>query len=60
MDSIIRLKGIAEQLDVSLMTVNRIRKTDTTFPKPIRLGARTIGFRVADLNEWLTAREVQS
>jgi predicted DNA-binding transcriptional regulator AlpA len=34
----------------------RMRK-DPTFPKPLRLGPQSIGYRKADLDKWLAERE---
>jgi prophage regulatory protein len=28
-----------------------------TFPKPVRLGRRAVGWRASDVNAWLAARE---
>lgn len=30
---------------------------DGTFPKPVRLGPRAVGWRVTDLRAWLKSRE---
>lgn len=31
-----------------------------SFPKPIRLGKRAVGWRESQINEWLTEREAAS
>lgn len=40
--------------------LDRARKEDPSFPKAIRLGPHAIGFRKADLDAWLTTRELVS
>lgn len=30
---------------------------DGTFPRPIRLGARAVGWRKSDIEKWLSERE---
>ena len=31
--------------------------SEGTFPSPVRLGARAVGWRLADITEWLSAPE---
>ena len=30
---------------------------DGTFPRPIRLGSRSVGWRLSDIDEWIAAPE---
>jgi prophage regulatory protein len=30
---------------------------DPTFPKPIKLGTRAVGFRLSELQQWVESRE---
>ena len=46
--------------DCSTMTIWRLRQTDPSFPKAIRLGAGSSGriyFRLADFRRWIAERE---
>jgi prophage regulatory protein len=56
---ILRKAAVAERLDVSIGTVDNIRKRDASFPKPVKLGSRSIGWRSNDLDGWIAAREAQ-
>lgn len=55
-NKIIRPIELAEQLNISKSTLWRWR-SDPNFPKPILLGARSVGFFVSDVDEWLLARK---
>ncbi|MCR9088668.1 MAG: AlpA family phage regulatory protein [Rhodobacteraceae bacterium] len=33
---------------------------DSTFPKPVRLGKRAVGWRESEINAWIEARESAS
>ena len=55
-NKIIRPIELAEQLNISKSTLWRWR-SDPHFPKPILLGARSVGFFVSDVDAWLLARK---
>jgi len=55
-NKIIRPKELREQLHISKSTLWRWR-SDPSFPKPILLGARSVGFFVSDVDAWLLARK---
>jgi prophage regulatory protein len=42
--------------------LHKVHETDSTFPRKIRISARCVGWRKADLDRWLEqkAMEVQS
>ncbi|MCF2917460.1 AlpA family phage regulatory protein [Pseudoalteromonas sp. Cn5-37] len=55
-NEIIRPKQLTEQLNISKSTLWRWRE-DPDFPRAISLGARSIGFLVKEIDEWLIARQ---
>ena len=54
-DRIIRPAELVEFLGVSKPTIHRWRKAGT-FPEPIRMGPRSIGWLRTTIQEWLDAR----
>lgn len=58
MDSerIVRMEELLRRLQVSRATIYRWLD-EQRFPRPIRLGERTIGWKESSLAEWLAARE---
>jgi prophage regulatory protein len=54
-DRIIRLPALKERVPVATSTIyDWIAKGE--FPRPISLGARAVGWRESDIDEWLTER----
>lgn len=53
---VLSMKEVVERLGMSRSTVNRMVE-EGTFPRPMKLGARKIGWRAATISEWLEGRE---
>lgn len=52
---ILRLPQVIERTGLSRTTIyNRI--ADATFPKPIKLGERAVGWVDTEIDEWIQAR----
>ena len=56
---IIRRQSLAKQLGISLPTLWRMEKAGLLPPK-IRIGLRSVGWRVDDIEKMLDQREVRS
>ena len=54
---ILRLKEAAYYLGVSTVTLWRLGENDPRFPAKIRMSARCVGYRKADLDAWLAGQE---
>lgn len=50
--TILRLKDVADMLKLSKATILRKAK-EGTFPTPIKIGARAIGFFGEEIDEWV-------
>ena len=58
LDRIIRHSPLAKRLGVDPTTLYRWYTADPPrFPKPIKLGPNSIGWRESDVQEWLETRE---
>lgn len=57
---ILPMKEILKILGISKSTLYRLLNDDPTFPKPIRLGARRVGFRDTDLKDWVDSQNPDS
>jgi prophage regulatory protein len=53
--SILRLPAVKQRTGLSRSTIY-LRVNDGTFPKPIHLGERAIGWVETDIEQWLEAR----
>lgn len=61
---IIRRKQLESRLGLSRSTIygkltpnpNRPNEYDPTFPKPIQIGSRAVGWLESEINDWLTAQ----
>jgi prophage regulatory protein len=53
--SILRLPAVKQRTGLSRSTIY-LRVNDGTFPKPIQLGERAIGWVEEDIQQWLEAR----
>ena len=53
---ILRRKEVLRLLGVSSTTLWRWTRRDDSFPRPIRLGPNSVGFRESDLQRWLDER----
>ena len=49
---ILRLPGVARLTGMSKGTIHR-RYREGTFPRPLKLGVQSIGWRRKDIDEWL-------
>jgi prophage regulatory protein len=53
--SILRRKQVEKRTGLSRSTIY-LRIQEGTFPKPVSLGARTVGWIENEIQEWLAAR----
>lgn len=54
-NKIIRLNELSETLGLNKKTI-RMMSEQGTFPAPIKLGKRAIGWKLSDINKWLETR----
>ena len=54
-ERILRLPTVLAEIDISAATLWRWVK-DKSFPQPISLGGRSIGWLQTEINEWIKAR----
>lgn len=52
---ILRMPQVIEKTGLARATVYKLVKGGS-FPKPLKLGARAVGWRVADVQRWLESR----
>jgi len=57
--SILRLPIVKARTGLSRSTIYQ-RAADGTFPKPVNLGARAVGWLEAEIDAWLTAQVERS
>jgi prophage regulatory protein len=57
--SILRLPIVKARTGLSRSTIYQ-RAADGTFPKPVNLGARAVGWLEAEVDAWLTAQVERS
>ena len=50
--NVLRRKQLEKQLNLSRSSIYKMI-ADGTFPKPIKLGRRAVGWRAEDVQEWL-------
>jgi prophage regulatory protein len=58
---VLRILGVIEKIGMSRSTIyNKLTPTsksfDETFPKPIRLGASSVGWLESEIDSWIAAR----
>lgn len=53
---ILRMKQLIERTNLSRATLCVLMATDPTFPKKLKLTARSIGFLESEVNAWIEAR----
>ncbi len=53
--TILRLPDVLDKISVSRSTIYHW-VSKGSFPRPIRLGRRAVGWREADVNAWIAAR----
>jgi len=54
-NAILRLPAVKTCTGLSRSTIY-LRVSEGTFPKPVSLGARAVGWIEAEVNDWLTRR----
>ena len=54
-DRILRIEEVAAMLAISRRSVYGLRDEDRAFPKPVRIGARSIGWRLSDILAYIAA-----
>ena len=52
---ILRMHDVMAKLGVSRQTVYRLM-ADESFPRSIKIGKRTVGWRLDEVERWITAR----
>ncbi|WP_439892523.1 helix-turn-helix transcriptional regulator [Ralstonia sp. 25C] len=53
---ILRVKQLVERVSLSRATVYVLMATDPTFPRKVKLTARSIGFLESDVDAWIASR----
>ena len=53
---VVRMSRLVEMIDLSRSTVWKLL-SEGKFPNPIRLGPRSIGWRIKDVEDWIECRE---
>lgn len=53
---ILRMKQLIERTQLSRATLYVLMATDPTFPRKIKLTARTVGWLESDVNLWIESR----
>lgn len=54
-NTILRLPAVKARTGLSRSTIYK-RVSDGTFPRPVKIGARAIGWLEADIDAWITAQ----
>lgn len=55
-DPILRLREVSDLIGRSVSAINRDRKAGT-FPAPIQLGPRCVGWRLSSITAWICSRD---
>jgi len=53
---VVRMSRLVEMIGLSRSTIWKLL-SEGKFPKPIRLGSRSIAWRINDIEEWLQSRQ---
>ncbi|CAJ0805099.1 helix-turn-helix transcriptional regulator [Ralstonia thomasii] len=53
---VLRIKAVIERIGLSRSTVYTLMASDPTFPKKVRLSARTTGIIEVELDAWIASR----
>lgn len=59
MNAILRLPAVKARTGLSRSTIY-LRVSDGSFPSPISLGARSVGWVESDIEEWISHKILQS
>lgn len=59
--TILRLPGVLKRIGIARSTIYdwmnpKSPRYDPTFPRPVRLGQKSVGWRESDLDHWLSSR----
>lgn len=54
-DSIVRMKAVLQMVQLSRSSVYAFIKAGT-FPAPVKLGARAVGFLLSEIRKWIEDR----
>jgi len=54
---VLRIKEVSQILGMAESTIRKKISDENDFPTPIRIGARAIGIRSTDLEDWIKNRE---
>jgi prophage regulatory protein len=57
--TILRLPAVKARVSLSRSTIYQ-RAADGTFPKPVNLGARAVGWVESEISEWISAQVERS
>ena len=58
LDRVMRPREVCERLSLSRTTVWRMTRDGSgSFPKPIRLGPNSVGWRESEIQEWIDSRK---
>lgn len=52
-----RRDQLVRRLNIPRSSLFKLQKTDPTFPKPVKLGARAVGWISSEVDEWLLSRK---
>ena len=55
-DRIIRKPELKQAVSLSTSTIQRLVQAGK-FPKPIKLGANSVGWKMSEVQEWIDSRE---
>ena len=59
--TILRRKDVEARVGLSRSTIYALMaRQDGSFPRPIRLGERAVGWKAEDIDAWLAARPMAS
>lgn len=57
---ILRLRDVQTRIGISRPTIYRWLDSDPSFPRPVKIGSRSIGWIESEVNQWLEARILSS
>ncbi len=55
----LRAEQVADRLGISLSTFNRLIKTETSFPKPIKYSSRWVAWFELEVNDWILRKAAE-
>lgn len=57
---LVPIEAAARRLGMGVTTFRELSREDPTFPKPVRLGARLVRWRLEDLDSWVAHLPTES